>query len=219
MPKLSLEDFERQEREGAREALRDYGFDPDHLTPEDVQGSRKLYLLGILAGAFEPAAESLETFVLEAEKDPVLWTEISDEAREACRKRAQLVAYLFMGNEWGLSAEDMKVAQALVDLYGSVEDTVHVLLSTSPSLSKAELLAGKQTPPSDAERLWVDEYAAQVAMVKPKDWEWTVEEVDKFFHDGQPFTCARMIAYSQAYIEGVKDVNEVKDTTFSRTLN
>lgn len=219
MPKLSLEDFERQEREGAREALRDYGFDPDHLTPEDVQGSRKLYLLGILAGAFEPAAESLETFVLEAEKDPVLWTEISDEAREACRKRAQLVAYLFMGNEWGLSSDDIKLAQALVDFHGSVEMTVKALLKSSPLLSRIEMLNGAATPATEAESLWVDEYVAQLTMVTAEDWDETQALVAKFFHDGQPFTCARMIAYSQAYIEGVKDVNEVKDTTFSRTMN
>ena len=219
MPKLSLEEFERQERESAREILCEYGLDPDHLTLEAVKGNRKLYLLGVLAGVFEPESESLVKLILEAEKDPVLWAEISDKNREACWKRSLLIAYFMLGSVRGLSSDDIKLAQALVDFHGSVEMTVKALLKSSPLLSRKEMLNGAATPATEAESLWVDEYVAQLTMVTAEDWDETQAAVAKFFHDGQPFTCARMIAYSQAYIEGVKDVNEVKDTTFSRTLN
>lgn len=219
MPKLSLEDFERQERENAREILREYGLDPDHLTPEDVKGNRKLYLLGVLAGVFEPEHESLVALILEAEKDPVLWAEISDEDRAACWKRALLIAYFMLGSERGLSPDDIKFAQALVELHGSVEKTLRALLKSSPLLSRKELLDGVATPATEAESLWVDEYVAQLTTVTAEEWDETQVAVAKFFHDGQAFTCARWVAYSLAVSQDVKNVDEVKDTTFSRTLN
>lgn len=199
------------------------GFDPANLSQDDlerIQADPALQSAAVLAGVLPMKKLSADMLIDMAQKDPILFTEITDAARAECRYRGKMVAFCLMAND-GLELEPQDATLLEELLLDSPVETLQIVLAASlctsrKDLAEKRLRALKKC--SDVERRWILEYACLYVMLDDdKTFAEAEEKVGAFFNDSLPLTLNRLFAWEQVREEcraGMRSASPV-----SRTLN
>lgn len=187
----------------ARKVLEHHGIDPDHVTVADLNGNETLIRAAQLCGAIVTPKKTAAELVAEAEADPLLWRELSDDVHRVCQRRGSLTACAFYQDYDRVTPEEAAFVKRLVAAAGDPVLAARRLSFSSLDATEAELLAGTAGPCSPDEKAWIVECAGQSASFVTDEERAAAAAV---FHDGQRFTLKRLYAAEAALDEGIVGV-------------